>query len=62
MTDNPQKVLSYTTPPRTPPTPMWKHLVFVPLLFWTIVVGVGVPALLLYNAVLYLLKILSRSR
>ena len=28
------KVLSYPTPPRKKPIPVWKHAVFVPLLLW----------------------------
>lgn len=34
MSDDAGKILSYPTPPRRNPIPVWKHVVFVPLLLW----------------------------
>ncbi len=60
MNDEAKPVLSYPTPKAEPPVPLWKHFVFVPLMFWTAVVGIGTALFFLWGGWLLLYHHLTR--
>ena len=56
MTDKPDdppqrngQTLNYQTPAKVRPTPLWKHLLFVPLLFWIALFILGVFLVLVFG-------------
>jgi hypothetical protein len=61
MTDEQDGILSYPTPSRKKPLPLWKHFVFVPLILWTSVFIIGCVLLFLWPIGAAIYRLFTRS-